>query len=1031
MPDKEFEKLINDRKDLARALKSNECDLDGILTGLYNDPSHFIYEILQNAEGWAKANEITFEISEDKLDIYYSGIDFDFKDIKRITTIGQSKGKDDLNTIGKFGIGFKSVFAITQTPFIYSGKYNIHIKDFVVPSVVEKSNNKSGTKISLPFNHKFRSKEEVFYLISKKLEDIGLKTLLFLQNINEIKWKTPNINGHYLKSPEKIEQVENAKKVTIISDKDTEEYLVIEKPIKIENYDLKVEVAYKLGKDKSEKEIIIPETDSKLFVYFPTEKDTYMNFVIQGPYKTTPNRENIPLEDKQNKEILEETANLVAESLSVIKDLGYLDTKFLSLLPINPEYKEKTLIYSVIYDKVKEKFLTTELLPTCNGKYAKASDALLSGSEKLTEFLNEDDIQILFDKKDWLETTITDVKARELRNYLMKELKIPEVDFESFARKITAEFLQTKSDEWMIDFYGWLLDRSTREKSILKTKPIIRLETNEHITPFDNNGKVQVYLPAETKSEYRTVKHILTENDNALKFLEELGLKKPDLLAEVTEFILPKYQKQSPIKDEKHFEDFEKLLKAYETIPSNKKCEFIEELKKASFIDSVKNNTGENHLRKPSGVYFKDNDLIDYFDGYNSVYFIADGLYEKLDKERLKSFLIDLDVEDKPRRIEIDCNLSWEEKSKLRGDIRHSRDIDQKDYEYEGLENFLKQITVDKSYLLWRLLLKNIQSLNSWEAQKFFEGEYSWSYYRKYDKSLKAKFTKTLRQQAWLVDKNNNFVRPSDITFSEASDSYIKEDILIKALEFKLEIIDQLSENDRRILEIAKNSGLTPKELEKLLSERNEKSLEKEEKQWMPECEPDAVSVRTQGVEPDKIITPDLTGQGGKTDTGKVKGTTKGKDVPETLPDRKAIGEWGEKYVYNALKEEYQKLGSFTETDSGFKVLNVGNEELEIVWLNKHRDRGEGYDFVIRKNGTEIRYIEVKAKTQEVEELIEVTGTQWEFARKLFEQNEGEKYYFYVVLNAGKENAKIHILKNPIKLWKEGKLYAHPVNFKL
>jgi hypothetical protein len=90
-----------------------------------------------------------------------------------------------------------------------------------------------------------------------------------------------------------------------------------------------------------------------------------------------------------------------------------------------------------------------------------------------------------------------------------------------------------------------------------------------------------------------------------------------------------------------------------------------------------------------------------------------------------------------------------------------------------------------------------------------------------------------------------------------------------------------------------------------------------------------------------------------------------------------------------------------------------------------------GYDFVIKKDGREIEYIEVKTKTEEEPELIEVTGTQWEFARKLFEQNEGEKYSFYVVLNAGKENAQIHILKNPIKLWKEGKLYAHPINFKL
>jgi len=34
-------------------------------------------------------------------------------------------------------------------------------------------------------------------------------------------------------------------------------------------------------------------------------------------------------------------------------------------------------------------------------------------------------------------------------------------------------------------------------------------------------------------------------------------------------------------------------------------------------------------------------------------------------------------------------------------------------------------------------------------------------------------------------------------------------------------------------------------------------------------------------------------------------------------------------------------------------------------------------------------------------------------------------------LLAGKSNANIKILRNPIGLWREGKLYAHPINFKL
>ena len=1035
----QFEELVIKRKDWVKSSQDNKFNFDNIL-GLYNEPLHFIYEILQNAEDRSvDSKKVKFVLTKDGLDIYHNGIDFNFQDIDGVTGIGISEKKEDLTQIGKFGIGFKSVFAITSTPHIFSGEYNIKIENFVIPSVINNEEKTSGTLIRLPFNHSKLTREEAFDLVYKKLENLELKILLFLKNIEEIEWVTPSSKGRYLKSSKDIQNKNslNTKRVQLESSKGMEEYIVIERPIKIENKDLLVEVAFKLGKDKNGKEIIIPEKDSKLVVFFPTEKVTFLNFVIQGPYKTTPNRENIPLDDEQNKIIIEKTGELIAESLPVIKDLGYLNADFLSLLPINSEKKIEP-IYSVLYDKVKEKLLSEEFLPTSGGNYTKPEDSILADGKGLTEFLNEADLQELYSKKAWLDANITKDTKKELREYLMNELNVEEANFESFTKKITEKFLQGKSDKWMIDFYIRLLDQrslwSSLSKPILKTKPIIRLDTGEHIVPFDDAGEIQVYLPTETKSEYRTVKRILTENEDALKFLKELGLTKPDIFAEIKEFILPKYQIDNPVKDERYFEHFEKLLTAYKNITSSKKDEFIKQLSDISFIDSVNNNTGENQLRKSSEAYFNNSELKEYFDGYHSVYFVSNELYEKFEEERLKLFLKDLGVEDKPRRIEIDGDLTWQEKSKLRGNNGHTSDIYEKDYEYEGLENFINsEITFEKSCLLWKLLLKNIENLNSWQAEEFFKGEYAWLYRSEHKKNFVAKFLKMPKQFEWLVDKNNNFRKPSDITFSELSDNYKKEgsniEILMRVFEFKLEIIEQLPEAEKEILKIAKEEGLTPDELKKLISERKRKTQDEEEKTWSPECEPDAIVETIQQVEPGKIITPDLSNQVESSEAGKTKEST---EKADELPiDKKAIGKWGEECVYNVLRREYQKQGKIIETHSGFKIINSNNDEFEIVWLNKNQDIGKGYDLCIKQNRMEVEYIEVKSKTQEYPELIETQGTQWEFARKLFDQNEGEKYSFYVLLNAGKANTKINIIKNPIKFWKDGKLYAHPVNFKL
>jgi hypothetical protein len=537
MENQNFEKLIAKRQQWVQSSKENNFDFDSILAGIYNDPSHFIYEILQNAED-ANATEISFNLYSDRLEIKHNGKDFDFNDVDGITGIGISTKKEDINSIGKFGVGFKSVFAITQTPVIHSGRFHFEIKDFVVPSLIY-NNGIEETLIILPFNHPSRTKDEVLEIVSKKLESIGLKTLLFLKNVKEIKWQTPEKSGHYYKESKGFQNLENIHRVSIISkieqEENFEEFLVIKKPIKIETHNLSVETAYRIGNDESGKEIIVKEKDSKLIVFFPTEKVTYLNFLIQAPYKTTPNRENIPLDDEQNQYLIEETASLVADSITIIKNLGFLNVSFLEVLPIDQNHTDE-IIYLSIFEKVKEKLLSDDaLLPTLKHNFTTAQEALLARGKELTELLDERDINILFEKKYWLDTNITYDRTRQLRDYLINELNIQEVNFEDFAVRITKQFIEPKSDEWLIDFYSRLLDQRSlwakggyygRNAGVLREKPIIRLSDNTHIAPCDRDKKIQVYLPAETKSKYKTVKEILSQNEEVLKVLDRTWIIK-------------------------------------------------------------------------------------------------------------------------------------------------------------------------------------------------------------------------------------------------------------------------------------------------------------------------------------------------------------------------------------------------------------------------------------------------------------------------------------------------------------------------
>jgi hypothetical protein len=89
--------------------------------------------------------------------------------------------------------------------------------------------------------------------------------------------------------------------------------------------------------------------------------------------------------------------------------------------------------------------------------------------------------------------------------------------------------------------------------------------------------------------------------------------------------------------------------------------------------------------------------------------------------------------------------------------------------------------------------------------------------------------------------------------------------------------------------------------------------------------------------------------------------------------------------------------------------------------MNERGSVGWGYDFVLMQGEKELRYIEVKGRTTD-EGVVELSPTQWAFARDLYTRNEGEKFSLFIVLNAGKTTASLITVNNPVQIWLEGNL---------
>jgi len=322
-----------------------------LLSNMYSDKTHFIFELIQNAED-VDASEIEFYVFKDRIEIVHNGKKlFDENDVKGICGLAKGTKNEDFTKIGKFGLGFKSVYAYTSTPLVYSGDESFKIEMFVRPSKIEPLANldKKWTKFVLPFKAEI-DKIKAFDDITHKLNNLDLKTILFLKNVTIIKWAVENGKcGKYIRELEGNTKPKVVKTSSHSSDKEltSETWLMFDKSLDINK--LTVDVALKIDKEESEKQFsIIPANNTELSVFFPTKQETHLKFLIQGPYRTTHNRESIPFQDEWNQKLLKKTSMLIQDILLWLKEEELLDSNTLQLFPIDKEiFNENNPFYPI------------------------------------------------------------------------------------------------------------------------------------------------------------------------------------------------------------------------------------------------------------------------------------------------------------------------------------------------------------------------------------------------------------------------------------------------------------------------------------------------------------------------------------------------------------------------------------------------------------------------------------------------------------------------------------------------------------
>jgi hypothetical protein len=758
-----------------------------LLGQLYSERTHFIFELIQNAED-AGATELAFELFEDRLEVRHDGRPFTEADVRGVCGVGQSGKSGDLTKIGTFGIGFKSVYAYTRTPRVHSADEHFRIESYVRPAAADPVDEPgSGTLFVFPFDHDTLPATVAVQEIASALNQLEPGTLLFLRDIERVQVSGVQIADSVL-ARAAVSRTRSRRHVTLTSGRgrQAEEWFVWHRQLDEFGPALRVEIAFRASAATGERRLVRRD-ESPLVVFFPTQKETFLGFLIQGPYRTTPARDNVPEHDPSNQALVRETAALLAEVLGELRDAGLLTVDVLQALPLDAARFQPGTMFRPLFEAVRTALAREQLIPLAGGGYGSAAEVKLARGSGLGQLLHPDQLGALYGAGQpvaFVAESITPDQTPLLWRYLSEEIGLDEVTAEAVAARVNREFLVVQSDAWISRFYVFLHQESAlwrapefpgEQAGPARTRPIIRLEDGSQVTPFDSGGRPAAYLPGPTGTGFPTVRRAVADVPGARHFLDALKFTEPDVLAEVLDHVLPRYGglDVADLDAAQHGADLETVSRALAESTASQRQRLLEQLRQTAFLVGENAATGERRLMVPGTLYQRTKDLESYFDGNPDAWF-ADDVYGPW-LVQLRGMGVREDVQLQARNgDQLGYVVIADEFA------RHERGVDGFDpgAEIEGLDFAVRHPGQARSEYVWNVLLVPNRHHVAGVVEKSVRQGFADSSREHISSAIGASATGA----AWLPGPDGTFRRPAELSLDDLPPTYLRDEALAKSL---------------------------------------------------------------------------------------------------------------------------------------------------------------------------------------------------------------------------------------------------------
>jgi len=363
--------LREDSRSLRAALKLLAEELN-------TKESHFILELLQNAEDneyagknpelslCIETNDPTGTPSADGcLVVLNNEVGFQVENARSLSSVGQSTKKNrNQGYIGEKGIGFKSVFRVTDSPYIFSNGFQFRFQiptesegfGYILPHWVETVPPvvKEGyTGILLPLQPGKRE------LITHQLSKIAPETILFLKKLKRL----------HLGEGRSISSNGEAPLVRLRSNDEESLYFVYNAPFDKPDG---ITEEKRTGISRRDVTVAFPLKTSttckgRIFAFLPTEFDSGLPFLVNGDFILNSNRERV-LEDRRWNQWLRDgiAPTFVKAFLAVLNEVEWR-TGAWRFVPIASDLNHESEFFAPIVESVQRQLQGEECILTEDG----------------------------------------------------------------------------------------------------------------------------------------------------------------------------------------------------------------------------------------------------------------------------------------------------------------------------------------------------------------------------------------------------------------------------------------------------------------------------------------------------------------------------------------------------------------------------------------------------------------------------------------------------------------------------------------